>query len=383
AGHSGKHVCKVNVHLCGAPCKLRGRSGCLEGCAKVTNHEGDDHQCAANTHACGEPCVLSSLTLADGSKCGCKGRCRISIDIEHETHQCGAQYCPIPCQLCKRLCLSHNHLHMLEQNADHLCGEPHSCARRCGAEGICEIQMIPDSIEETFKGMHECFQYTKYSQVARRLKCVKLISPGQLSHEGSHNHSFDPDVTHYCQERCTGCQYYCTLKMGHSKEHETSHGSMSNMRWSVDVPDEEGFELNGRRFATNDDGAPMMCSLVCKAFGRHVHVDDCRAETPDECQGNYEIQHIGKRMRPNPDLPKDYVTHKLFWRRSGFKDPYLREEQANFAKWYVKPQEHVVSVRVLLTSINQVIPCAPALSTTYLGESLMTHFVFSLFSTHR
>ncbi|KIK75265.1 hypothetical protein PAXRUDRAFT_835730, partial [Paxillus rubicundulus Ve08.2h10] len=98
-----------------------------------------------------------------------------------------------------------------------------------------------------------------YSQVAKRLKCVKPIPPGQSQHEGSHDHSLDPDVVHYCQERCASCQYFCTLPLGHSQqEHETRHGSMSNARWSVDGPDEEGLEVEGRRFSTNDDGAPMM-----------------------------------------------------------------------------------------------------------------------------
>lgn len=332
AGHSGKHICSVNVHLCGAPCKLLGKNGCLEECAKVSGHEDDDHQCAAVTHACGEPCDLCTLTFADGWY-KCKGRCRISVDIEHESHQCDAQYCPIPCQLCKRLCSSPNHLHALEEGAIHLCGESHSCTQRCTAPGVCEIDMAPESIEETFRGRHECFQYTKYSQVAKRLKCVKLIPSGQLQHEGSHDHSLDPDVVHYCQARCTSCQYYCTLPLGHSRqEHETSHGSMSNVRWSVDGPDEEGFEVEGRKFSTNDEGAPMMCSLVCKALGRHAHIDYCRAKTPAECRVNNEVEHITKKMQPEPDRPKDFSTHNMFWKRSGFKDPYSREDQTYFAK---------------------------------------------------
>ncbi|KAF8726080.1 hypothetical protein AX14_008092 [Amanita brunnescens Koide BX004] len=332
AGHSGKHICSVNVHLCGAPCKLRGKNGCLEECAKVSGHEDDDHQCAAVTHACGEPCDLCTLTPAD-KWYKCEGRCRISVDVEHESHQCDAQYCPISCQLCKRLCSSPNHLHALEEDAVHLCGKPHTCTQRCAAPGVCEIDMAPESIEETFKGRHECFQYTKYSQVAKRLKCVKLIPPDQLQHEGSHDHSLDPDVVHYCQARCTSCQYYCTLLLGHSQqEHETSHGSMSNVRWTVDGPDEEGLEVGGRRFSTNDEGVPMMCSLVCKAIGRHAHIDYCRAKTPAECRANNEIEHITKKLQPEPDRPKDFLTHSLFWKRSGFKDPYSREDQVSFAK---------------------------------------------------
>ncbi|KAF8124364.1 hypothetical protein EV363DRAFT_1227517 [Boletus edulis] len=342
AGHSGKHICSVNLHLCGAPCKLRGKNGCLEECAKVSDHEDDDHQCAAVTHACGEPCDLCTLTIADGWY-NCKGRCRISVDVEHESHQCDTQYCPIPCQLCKRLCSSPNHLHALEEDAIHLCGQPHSCSQRCTAPGVCEIDMAPESIEETFRGMHECFQYTKYLQVAKRLKCVKVVPPGELQHEGSHDHSLDPDTVHYCQARCTSCQYYCILPLGHSQqEHETSHGSMSNVRWSIDGPDEEGLEVEGRRFSTNDEGAPMMCSLVCKALGRHVHIDCCR---PAQCRGNNEVQHIPQKLRPEPDRPKDFLTHNLFWKRSGFKDPYSREEQTNFAKcdFMCPGSEHVAS----------------------------------------
>ena len=46
----------------------------------------------------------------------------VHSDVEHESHQCDAQYCPIPCQLCKRLCSSPDHLHALEVGAIHLCG---------------------------------------------------------------------------------------------------------------------------------------------------------------------------------------------------------------------------------------------------------------------
>ena len=38
---------------------------------------------------------------------------------------------------------------------------------------------------------------------------------------------------------------YRSIQKGHSQqEYETSHGSMSNVRWSVDGPDEEGLELS-------------------------------------------------------------------------------------------------------------------------------------------
>ena len=41
-----------------------------------------------------------------------------------------------------------------------------------------------------------------------------------------------------------------------------------------------------------------------------------------------------------------------------FKDPYSREEQANFSKWYVELLGCMVPIRVLLTHIFQVTLCA-------------------------
>jgi len=75
----------------------------------------------------------------------------------------------------------------------------------------------------------------------------------------------------------------------------------------------------------------MMCNLVCSSMGRHVHIDYCRTEENTPCKGA-ELQHIKTQMVPNPHEPKDAVTHSLYWRRLGFKDPYTRDEQANFTK---------------------------------------------------
>ena len=61
----------------------------------------------------------------------------------------------------------------------------------------------------------------------------------------------------------------------------------------------------------------MMCNLVCSAMGRHVHIDYCRATNEAECTGNEELQHLSKRLQPDPDRPKDILTHSLFWKRSG------------------------------------------------------------------
>jgi hypothetical protein len=105
---------------------------------------------------------------------------------------------------------------------------------------------------------------------------------------------------------------------GHpQREHETRHGSMSRTRWTVDGPDDVPVEIEGRKFSTNDEGAPMMCNLVCSAMGRHVHIDYCRAVDEAACNGNRELQHLTRKIQPDPDRAKDVLTHSLFWKRSG------------------------------------------------------------------
>jgi len=126
------------------------------------------------------------------------------------------------------------------------------------------------------------------------------------------------------------------LPLGHSQqEHEARHGPVhwptSHTRRAIKVEDgidETNLELEGRKFSSNNDGAPLLCNFVCTSMERHVHIDYCRG---DPCH-NPEIQHINRRMVPNPDQAKDWITHGLHWRRMGFKDPHLRGDQANFAK---------------------------------------------------
>ena len=88
-------------------------------------------------------------------------------------------------------------------------------------------------------------------------------------------------------------------------------------RWAVDGQDSVGVELGGHKFSSNDEGAPMMCNLVCSSIGRHVHIDYCRAEENETCEGGDEAQHIKAMMVPDPDKPKDAITHSLYWRRMG------------------------------------------------------------------
>ncbi|QRV98718.1 E3 ubiquitin-protein ligase TRIP12 [Ceratobasidium sp. AG-Ba] len=322
AGHSGTHMCDVKAHSCGNDCHLSKMGGCVRYCVKPPFHDGE-HLCSARSHLCGKRCDLQNA--GQRGTYSCPGTCDKTWDEPHSRHACdNARACPIECGLCRRLCCSADHFHGLDSAAVHFCGQEHSCMNLCEADGICQIETRPSAIQEQFSGMHEAFQYTRYSQVDRRLSCAVPIPPGELTHTGPHTHSTDDDIFHFCDTRCPNCEYLCTLPLGHPQQlHETSHGSMIATRWVVEGDDANPiYELQGRKFGSGDEGAPMLCSLVCAAQGRHAHIDYCR--DPDNCD-ELECEHIDERMHPEPDRPKDWISH-------GFRDPYSQEEQDEFAK---------------------------------------------------
>ncbi|KAH9005515.1 hypothetical protein EDB86DRAFT_1452107 [Lactarius hatsudake] len=326
AGHPGNYICQIEVHLCGRPCELSGSRACMKTCVKPIQHDGS-HLCSVPVHMCGQPCRLAGLVLPNGKPHTCPGTCYIPLKKEHTDHECEDRMCPAQCQLCNRMC-SGGHLHGLKPSQNHLCGKEHTCSALCSV-GICEIQTKPHAIEALFVGAHETFQYTRYTQVSKHLPCSKVIIPGEIDHTGPHTHSDDIKSFHYCDSRCGSCGYLCTLPFGHhQQEHETSHGSMSQTKWAVDDPNGTGLEIEGHNFSSNDEGGPLLCNMVCKSMGRHVHIDICRGFDSH----NSKTQHITKIISPNPDQPKDWITHGHHWLRMGFKDPYSREDQANFAK---------------------------------------------------
>jgi hypothetical protein len=104
-------------------------------------------------------------------------------DKPHDAHSCDMRLCPATCDLCRRLCVQ-PHLHGLTTGSSHICGsvltpikvlfklrvrtnrEIHPCSALCSAQGICQIDTAPLSIEATFTGKHETFQYTKVTSIA-------------------------------------------------------------------------------------------------------------------------------------------------------------------------------------------------------------------------
>ena len=91
---------------------------------------------------------------------------------------------------------------------------------------------------------------------------------------------------------------------------------MTQTRWAVDGPDETILKLDGHMYSSSDEGAPVLCNSVCSSMGRHVHIDYCRTEGVGRCDGA-GVQHINDRIAPNPNKPKDAITHHLHWRRMG------------------------------------------------------------------
>jgi hypothetical protein len=60
---------------------------------------------------------------------------------------------------------------------------------------------------------HQVILY-QYTQVAQKLQCCIWIEADELAHDGKHVHSPDPNLFHYCEERCKQCGYYCTRPLG-------------------------------------------------------------------------------------------------------------------------------------------------------------------------
>jgi hypothetical protein len=104
---------------------------------------------------------------------------------------------------------------------------------------------------------------------------------------------------------------------GHpQQQHDTSHGSMTETQWLINGPESASYELQDHKYGSGDQGSTVLCSMVCSQQGRHVHVDYCRHNNVGECGGE-EYQHITQRISPHPNQPKDWISHRLYWERSG------------------------------------------------------------------
>ncbi|KAB5588316.1 hypothetical protein CTheo_8242 [Ceratobasidium theobromae] len=312
AGHSARHMCTVNKHSCGSNCHLIGKDGRLTMMASIY---------VQRNSTCVESHAASGMqTLATRAQVAALGR---GMSSTHVTHAAMFPRAPLSVS-----CVDD---YVAYQTISTDWKQMRCISVDKGTPAQTSVETQPYAVEEKFSGRHEVFQYTRYTQVEQRLTCVIPIPPGALKHTGEHRHSTDPNAFHFCDVRCPNCRYLCNLPIGYTQNlHETSHGSMVSTQWTIEGADFDSiYELNGRKFGVGDEGAPMLCHLVCAEQGRHAHIDFCRDS--EDC-GGHEWEHIGERMHPEIDRPKDWISHRLKWARSGFKDPYSREQQLEFAK---------------------------------------------------
>ncbi|RUP42941.1 hypothetical protein BC936DRAFT_137866 [Jimgerdemannia flammicorona] len=355
AGHDGAHVCTESEHFCGEPCALNGKRNCQGICMMQIGHGGESHLCASRVHYCGEACSLSNVAdSTSGSQFSCKNMCIVPYEEPHTVHKCeNMMACPLRCCLpqCNKKCSSNDHFHaLLNPSEAHICGDDHQCVEECEAKGICEIQIQPKAQEEHYVNMHGTFAYTK--------SWIQLIYIYIESSNGS-----------FCETKCPYCEYYCTLPYGHPQmEHETAHGNFNNLHFNeLSVIQVETlyltisalsiqatrFKLFSALWTTNSSitGSPSTRAIgavasyaiwyvqynpntqtaFCKDLGRHKHIDYCQSAASTTCSGE-GIQHISEKINPDPDRPKDFVKHGLYWKRMGFKDPYSKDDQEFFSK---------------------------------------------------
>ncbi|KAI0290685.1 hypothetical protein BC826DRAFT_1176746, partial [Russula brevipes] len=341
AGHPGKHICVVTAHLCGEPCKLLGRRGCWKTAQKSLNMLRMII-CALRSSICVASHVPSrGLHFREARPI--RAWNVAAFLVTKSTRLIPAIRGSVP-----------RHVH---------------CASGSAINNT-SMGLLREHITCAEKPTHA----RHYVQIRGFVKLIRHLSPSRLLSRAGMKHS-NIQSTHKLQSGCSAlapfrqdrcpmrghmhiarkASHFTSVKLaartvaifaryllmlmvvdkhtqGHAQqEHETSHGSMTQTRWAVDGPDGTSLELGGRNFSANDEGAPMMCNLFCSSMGRHVHINYCRAEEGGPCDGE-EVQHINGRMTPSPNKPKDFITHRLYWRRMGFKDPYTRDEQTIFAK---------------------------------------------------
>ncbi|CAG8501198.1 7794_t:CDS:10 [Ambispora gerdemannii] len=355
AGHEGCHACSAK-HSCEAPCIYNGKRNCQLKCTKDIGHEtmtgNEVHLCEATRHYCGAPCSLKADTRNGNYEC--RNTCIIPCEEFHQVHKCENEVCPIECPIatCRRRCESRKHFHAFEENVEHFCGEEHQCPNECEELGICKIFTEPTAIvkeEAEYVNQFGSFMFTKYSQNAQRLPCCIKIPPYEFKHEGKHVHVHEKmhkcDATcpedwgehvkkhniHFCDVKCPHCAYYCTLPYDHNSEHDTVHG---NMYLTTFTCEEEEFEFEGHRLTVGDRGDFVLCHKLCENIGRHRHIDFCK--DPAVCKnlpgGKKEglLEHIEANISPDPARKKDYISHRVFWERTKFRDPYLLSSRENF-----------------------------------------------------
>ncbi|CAE6534558.1 unnamed protein product, partial [Rhizoctonia solani] len=366
AGHAGRHTCNVQLHSCGKPCSLGHLKGCAGVCNKVRFMCSPSHKCISKTPpmislsttektVCAPPgCIFAernvSSVMQTKDREGDPIHAAASV-TNHGTSRMhstsamtrgAAVQLAVPCaKKMESFVTVQARIISMEPTrrpfiyAHRYTSAPKNVKRRVYARSI---DQAPSESKTQFSGAHEKFVFTEYTQISKRLQCEIPIPAGQLTHIGQkHNHDLKDKPFHFCNVRCPGCNYFCKLPLGHpQKLHHTTHGSMKETKWIVEPqknaagkPVDAAYKLENHKYGAGDEGAPMLCQMMCSKQGRHAHVDFCQDpnnHTTPACE------HISTRMQPEPNRPKDWISHATYWERTGFEDPYDPSEQSEFAK---------------------------------------------------
>ncbi|CAG8473346.1 38766_t:CDS:10 [Gigaspora margarita] len=360
AAHQGKHRCPLS-HACGAPCVHIGKRNCQNLCAKDVGHQevsgNETHLCESTRHYCGTPCSLTAKTQK--GKYECRNTCIIPCEEEHKIHKCQNEVCPIECPIenCRQRCESSDHFHALEENVGHFCSNEHQCPKECEENGICKIVTEPSAIIK------------EEAEYVNKLPCCVKIPPYTFEHKGKHVHEIKkahvcdstcPDDEgkhineeegkqnfHYCDEKCPNCAYYCTLPYDHGKKHNTEHSTVhGNMLLTTFTCEDDEFEFEGHQLNVGDRGDFVLCHKVCTNLYNVNNYEIMRKywsspsyrlfKDPAVCPGGGKkeglLEHINANIGPNPSKKKDYISHRVFWERTKFQDPYSKDDKEEFKK---------------------------------------------------
>ncbi|RHZ48992.1 hypothetical protein Glove_535g7 [Diversispora epigaea] len=238
-------------------------------------------------------------------------------------------------------------------NCAYYCTLPYDHGLKHNTEHFYESDMI------LFYYRDGSFMFTKYTQIHQRLQCCMMIPPYKFDHkeEGNHvhgkahvcnsecpnddgNHIKEENKKqkfHYCDQKCPNCAYYCTLPYDHGLKHNTEHSTVhGNMYLTTFTCEDAEFEFDGHRLNVGDRGDFVLCHKLCEHVGRHRHIDYCL--NPSFCEsaggGKREgvLEHMNANISPNPRKKKDYISHRVFWERTNFQDPYSKDDRDNFKK---------------------------------------------------
>ena len=73
-----------------------------------------------------------------------------------------------------------------------------------------------------------------------------------------------------------------------------------------------------------------MCDMFCRTLKRgHIHITTCDAEGGAMCTHASEDgrRHQSCTYGPDPNVPKDELTHECHWASIGWKDPCFENER--------------------------------------------------------